>query len=177
VSGVDRIEAGAAGFGGGLVAGGAAVLVSGAAPVASGGGGQFLYNTTSGQLSWDADGDGAGAAVVIATLTGAPALVAADIVISASGSALQEGAQAMAAGDADALRLLPEGGLVREETPVFDWQVSGPLEAWPRPEAFGGGFRPESVLLDAALFDMRSDGLPDSWEFAPVPASHAFISA
>lgn len=40
--------------------------------------GAFLYNTTSGVVSWDADGNGAGAAVTIATLTTKPVITAAD---------------------------------------------------------------------------------------------------
>jgi serralysin len=86
VSGVDRIQVLAGGFGGGLVSGSMVTLVSGAAPVVSGTGGQFLYNTSTGQLSWDADGTGGGAATLIATLSGAPALTAADIVVGASAS-------------------------------------------------------------------------------------------
>jgi Ca2+-binding RTX toxin-like protein len=39
----------------------------------------ILYDSASGQLSYDADGAGAGAAVLIATLMGAPALVADEI--------------------------------------------------------------------------------------------------
>src|ERR1700716_4260946 len=40
---------------------------------------RIVYNTTTGQLFYDADGNGAGAAQLIATLTGAPAVVASDI--------------------------------------------------------------------------------------------------
>ena len=36
--------------------------------------GQFLYRPAAGVLMWDADGTGAGAAVTLASLTGAPAL-------------------------------------------------------------------------------------------------------
>jgi len=38
-----------------------------------------IYNTSSGQLWFDADGNGSGAAQLIATLQGAPALTASDI--------------------------------------------------------------------------------------------------
>jgi hypothetical protein len=64
------LEIDASAFGGGLVAGALAAnrLVVAAAPVANQAFGQFLYNTTTGQLSWDADGTGAGAAVQIARL-------------------------------------------------------------------------------------------------------------
>src|SRR3954447_14428749 len=41
---------------------------------------RIVYNTTTGQLFYDADGNGAGAAQLIATLDGAPTLVASDIV-------------------------------------------------------------------------------------------------
>jgi Ca2+-binding RTX toxin-like protein len=42
---------------------------------------EVLYNTGTGALSYDADGAGAGAAVLIATLEGAPALAAGDILV------------------------------------------------------------------------------------------------
>jgi Ca2+-binding RTX toxin-like protein len=40
---------------------------------------RIIYNTSTGELLYDADGDGTGAAAFIATLQGAPALAAADI--------------------------------------------------------------------------------------------------
>jgi Ca2+-binding RTX toxin-like protein len=47
---------------------------------------RVIYNTTNGQLWYDADGNGAGAAQLIATLQGAPTLVATDIsIIDGSG--------------------------------------------------------------------------------------------
>jgi len=42
---------------------------------------RVIYNTSTGQLWYDADGNGAGAAQLIATLQGAPSLAAADITI------------------------------------------------------------------------------------------------
>jgi Ca2+-binding RTX toxin-like protein len=42
---------------------------------------RVIYNTTTGQLWYDADGGSAGAAQLIATLQGAPALAAADILV------------------------------------------------------------------------------------------------
>ncbi|MBR0670150.1 calcium-binding protein [Neoroseomonas soli] len=54
-------------------------FVSGTAAVGSGA--QFIYDGSAGVLRWDADGAGGQASVVIATLTGAPALSAADISI------------------------------------------------------------------------------------------------
>jgi Ca2+-binding RTX toxin-like protein len=88
---VDRIEVSASGFGGGLVAGGAVTLISSANPVATGASGVFLYNTTTGQISWDADGAGAGAAVVLATLQGAPAITAANITVTSIAAASFDG--------------------------------------------------------------------------------------
>lgn len=79
----DLIQVSAAGFGGGLAAGGAVVLRSGATPAVSGGGGQFLYDTDNGNLSYDADGNGAGLAVLFATLSNLAAISAADFVIVA----------------------------------------------------------------------------------------------
>jgi Ca2+-binding RTX toxin-like protein len=43
--------------------------------------GQFLWNSATSTLSWDADGTGAGAAVQLVTLTGISTLTAADILV------------------------------------------------------------------------------------------------
>jgi len=59
----------------------AGTFVSGAGAVALDGNDFLLYNTTNGNLSYDADGNGAGAQVVFASLTGIPALTSADFVI------------------------------------------------------------------------------------------------
>lgn len=83
VVGEDRIEVSAAGFGGGLVAGVLAAsrfVVGGAADQAYG---QFVFDTAERELWWDADGTGAGAAVMVADFAGKPALTAADITIIA----------------------------------------------------------------------------------------------
>ena len=56
-------------------------LVAKASPVAADANDYLLYNTTTGVLSYDANGNAAGAAVQFATLTGAPALTAADFLI------------------------------------------------------------------------------------------------
>jgi serralysin len=79
VSGADRISVSAAGFGGGLVSGGAAPFSSGSTPSAVGA--SFLYDTDDGRLFWDSDGAGGAAAILIATLSGAPVLTASDIII------------------------------------------------------------------------------------------------
>ena len=42
---------------------------------------RIVYDTTSGELFYDADGSGGGAAVLFATLTGAPTVTAADFVV------------------------------------------------------------------------------------------------
>ena len=76
----DKIAISKSGFLGGLTGLGGSLpdatwLVTSSAPTANTNAhGQFLYNTSTGALSWDADGSGAGQAVQIATLTGAPAL-------------------------------------------------------------------------------------------------------
>ena len=41
----------------------------------------FLYNTSTGALSFDADGNGSGSAVLLATLVGHPAITTADLVL------------------------------------------------------------------------------------------------
>ena len=83
-TGTDMIEIDAGGFGGGLGAGSLAAnyFVSGSGVGATEGGhGQFLYDTDTGDLYWDEDGTGAGAAQHIATLGGTPSLSAADFTI------------------------------------------------------------------------------------------------
>jgi Ca2+-binding RTX toxin-like protein len=55
---------------------------------------RVIYNTTTGQLFYDADGNGTGAAQLIATLSGAPALAATDIVAqNSSGGGVVNGTQ------------------------------------------------------------------------------------
>src|SRR5213075_1008536 len=46
---------------------------------------RVIYNTTTGQLFYDADGNGAGAAQLLATLQGAPALAATDVLVMSNG--------------------------------------------------------------------------------------------
>ncbi len=80
----DSIRVSAAGFGGGLVAGTlpATRFLSGAGVTSANNANQrFIYNTTDGALRFDVDGNGAAAAIQIATLTGAPGLTAARIVV------------------------------------------------------------------------------------------------
>ncbi len=73
----DGIEVSAAGFGGGLVAGmnlvaeGRYVENAGGVATAAPGIGQFVFDPGTNALFWDADGTGAGAAVLIAELDGA----------------------------------------------------------------------------------------------------------
>jgi VCBS repeat-containing protein len=81
VSGTDKIQVSASGFGGGLVAGGAVSLVSGTDPTASNSTGQFLFDTDDGRLLWDADGTGSGGAVLVATLSNIPSLQASDFAV------------------------------------------------------------------------------------------------
>jgi Ca2+-binding RTX toxin-like protein len=50
---------------------------------------RVVYDTANGQLWYDADGSGAGAAHLIATLQGNPALAATDIAVIGSGSTIQ----------------------------------------------------------------------------------------
>jgi Ca2+-binding RTX toxin-like protein len=73
-SGVDSIWLSAAGFAG-LAPGALASsnLTIGAA--ASGTAAQIIYNPTLGRLSWDADGSGAGTAIVLAALSNTPAIL------------------------------------------------------------------------------------------------------
>ena len=83
ISGIDQLDLDggvmpALGASGGFAAGDArfASNASGAAGDASD---RVVYDTTNGQLWYDADGNGAGAALLIATLDGAPPLAATDI--------------------------------------------------------------------------------------------------
>jgi Ca2+-binding RTX toxin-like protein len=81
----DTIALSAAGFGGLLVAeadvAAGNLLVFGS--TANAAHGQFLYEQASGRLSWDADGTGAAAQVMVAILVGAPVLDATDLHIIA----------------------------------------------------------------------------------------------
>jgi serralysin len=86
-SGSDKIEISASLFGGGLSAGGltAAQFLSGAGAVAATTSAQrFIYNSSTGNLYFDADGNGAGASVIIANLSNVGALTASDFIITAS---------------------------------------------------------------------------------------------
>ena len=83
-AGLDLIEIGAAAFGGGLSAGGTVQLVSGAAPSSAGfTDGVFLYNTGNGFLSFDANGQAAGGAVVFFRLQNRAALTDSDFIVVA----------------------------------------------------------------------------------------------
>jgi serralysin len=81
-SGVDRIELSAAGFG--LTAGATVAFstIDSGIAVALTPGPQFIYNTTTGTLFWDSDGLGPAQALPLFTLTGHPALTAADFVVT-----------------------------------------------------------------------------------------------
>ena len=83
--GEDLLWIDASGFGGGLAAGmdlaTSGRFVVGTAPTAMRG--QIIHDRATGTLSWDADGTGAGAASVIATLEPGAALAARDIVVIA----------------------------------------------------------------------------------------------
>jgi hypothetical protein len=86
-SGSDKIEISAALFGGGLSAGGltAAQFLSGAGVVSATTAAQrFIYNSSTGNLYFDADGNGAGASVIIANLSNVGALTASDFIITAA---------------------------------------------------------------------------------------------
>ncbi|PSN15619.1 hypothetical protein C7293_06475 [filamentous cyanobacterium CCT1] len=78
----DQILIRTAGFGGGLNAGAAISanqFVLGAA--AADGSDRFIYNNTSGELFFDRDGTGSHTQVLLATLSGAPTISNADIVV------------------------------------------------------------------------------------------------
>ena len=85
----DRLEIDAAGFGGGLAAGVAlaeaaaatGTFVSGSQPAPLGVMANFLYDTASGVLSFDADGSDPLAAVTLAVLSGSPQLASSQLAI------------------------------------------------------------------------------------------------
>lgn len=84
VSGQDKFQLTGSGFG--LLAGTAITngfnFVAGAAPAATGARGTLLYATGTGILSYDPDGTGAGAAIALAQILGAPTLVAGDFIVA-----------------------------------------------------------------------------------------------
>ncbi len=83
-AGIDKLQVDASLFGGGLVAGGPVTLVANATPSSAGqAAGVFLYDTDTGFLSWDADGQGAGAAVLFVWLQNLPVLTAGDFIVVA----------------------------------------------------------------------------------------------
>ena len=83
VSGTDFLEISAAAFGGGLAVGAlsASQFLSSASGAATTSSQRFLYNSANGNLTFDADGNGAGAGVLIASLQNLPALGAGDFKI------------------------------------------------------------------------------------------------
>lgn len=87
-SGEDAIVVSAGGFGGGLVAGAALMaaqflVADDNVATAPAGSGQFVFDQADEQLWWDADGAGAGAALLIAQLRPGATMVAADIQVIA----------------------------------------------------------------------------------------------
>jgi Ca2+-binding RTX toxin-like protein len=82
----DLLLVSAAGFGGGLVANvplAPAQFRNQPSNAATGPTPQFVYNTLTGVLFWDADGQGGAAGIAIARFLGTPALTAADVVVVA----------------------------------------------------------------------------------------------
>ena len=85
VSGGDVMKVSASLFGGGLAAGedlGTKFLANDTG-LAAGGEDRFIYDTTDGQLYFDADGTGIAERVLVAVLSGAPLVVASDFAILA----------------------------------------------------------------------------------------------
>ena len=85
ISGSGRVELDGgvhanSGSSGGFVAGDARFSAN-SAGTAQDGSDRVVYNTSNGQLWYDLDGNGAGAAQLVATLSGAPTLAATDIVV------------------------------------------------------------------------------------------------
>ncbi|MDV2991618.1 MAG: hypothetical protein N4J56_001272 [Chroococcidiopsis sp. SAG 2025] len=85
----DLIAISASGFGGGLIAGtedtpGGSILAVEQFTIGTGAtdaSDRFIYNSTNGALFFDIDGTGSTAAVLLATLTGAPAITNSNIVL------------------------------------------------------------------------------------------------
>jgi VCBS repeat-containing protein len=91
-SGTDKIEIDAGLFGGGLSAGGltAAQFLSGAGvTMATTADQRFIYDSATGNLYFDADGNGAAASVLMSNLTNVGALTASDFVITGSAPAAE----------------------------------------------------------------------------------------
>jgi Ca2+-binding RTX toxin-like protein len=59
----------------------ASAFVANSSGVATTAAQHIIYNTTTGALSYDADGNGSGAAIQFASLTGHPTLTNADFIV------------------------------------------------------------------------------------------------
>ncbi len=83
VSADDTISVASSGFGSSLATGtlDKTLLVVGADVGPTLATGQFLYDTSTGVLSWDADGTGSGSAVTVARLSGIPSIFNGDITV------------------------------------------------------------------------------------------------
>jgi len=79
----DRFQITAAAFGGGLVAGALAAnqFITRADNLAQDADDRFIFNTTDRTLWFDADGSGAGAAIMVADLQAGAIVTAADILL------------------------------------------------------------------------------------------------
>jgi VCBS repeat-containing protein len=88
VSGLDKIEISATGFGGGLIAGGAAILIHAAGAASAfhaGANGYFIFDNdgaNAGTIYWDANGGSGADAIAIAQLLGAASLHSSDIILA-----------------------------------------------------------------------------------------------
>ena len=141
VSGTDHLEISASLFGGGLSAGSlsAAQFASGAGLTAATTAAQrFLYDSSTGNLYFDADGNGAGASVLMANLSNVGALSASDFIITAvAEEPVSKGADVM-----DVAKAFAEGPATEAAfDAAFGAAFSGPaflhasaLEPWHRPD-------------------------------------------
>ncbi len=112
---------------------------------------RVVYNTATGELWYDADGVGSGAALLIATLQGAPALAATDIeVVNGSGGGGEEGVHLVG-------------------TPGNDTLVGGPgddtLEGLAGDDSLVG-LEGNDILDGGAGFDTMDGGLGDDTYYA-----------
>jgi Ca2+-binding RTX toxin-like protein len=138
---------------------------------------RVIYNTTSGELWYDADGSGAGAAALVATLDGAPPLSATDITVIGGGGAGGGGEHLVGTSGADHLTG-GTGNDTLEGLAGNDTLAGGAGDDWlqggPGQDNVNGGAGSDSFVFREAPTNSNFDRIAD---FAPGTDSLRFDDA